>query len=127
MKKFILISLFLLLTALLIVVSLFAYIQYQLRIASETTSTQTREGVLEVDSAAVPESNSDEGIPLKSLPLSEGQEKVLNTVGIDADTFVITPEMTDCALEVLGENRFTEIKDGATPTFLETSSLLKCL
>lgn len=68
-----------------------------------------------------------EGIPLRELSLSPEQQSVVATLGIDPETFVITPSMQECAREKLGGERFTEVLDGAAPGPLEVVRLGLCL
>jgi DNA-binding IclR family transcriptional regulator len=67
------------------------------------------------------------GIPVSDLPLTDGQAEALGTLGIDAETFVITPEMIICAESRLSAERVDEIVAGATPTLFETARLSTCL
>jgi hypothetical protein len=71
--------------------------------------------------------STPKSVPLRDLPLSDEQRSVVGAVGIDVETFVITPEMQSCAAEKLGVERFAEILAGAAPGPLETASLLPCL
>lgn len=124
MKKFLLISGGLLVIALLIVVSVFLYLSFQIKVEqpalgnSSTTVSITEAGQVEAD---------NETIPLRDLPISDSQQKVLETVGVDVDTFVITPAMQNCAVEKLGAKRMVELIAGAAPTALETAKLLPCI
>lgn len=67
-----------------------------------------------------------ETVSIKGSDLPEGQRKLLETLGIDVDTFVVTPQMIACAEEKVGKERLDEIVDGATPSFLEGVSLFNC-
>ncbi|MEK7638912.1 MAG: hypothetical protein AAB388_01990 [Patescibacteria group bacterium] len=69
----------------------------------------------------------EEGIPLKTLPLTPAQANALGSVGIDIETFIITPSMILCGQQVLGPSRFDAIVDGAAPTFFEMVTLTPCL
>lgn len=66
-------------------------------------------------------------IPLRDIPLGETQKSILDKVGVDIDTFVITPAMQACASEKLGEGRMAEIIAGDAPTVVETARLSLCL
>lgn len=68
-----------------------------------------------------------ESIPLRDLPLSEQQISLLENLGIDVETFVISQEMMLCAQEELPVDRLQELSAGAKPSFLETTSLLGCI
>lgn len=133
MKKFLLISLSLLIVALLMVVAVFFYVSIQLKQSqSEVVSIPTSENgsvtttPLEPAVVAKPSAPKD-GIPLRDLPLGEGQRSVLETVGVDVDTFIITPEIQACAALKLGDERMNEIIAGQAPTVFETTKLLSCL
>lgn len=71
--------------------------------------------------------DQQKSIPLSSLPLSDTQKKLLAGVGIDSETFVITPAMITCANEKLGDTRMKEIIGGSAPGALEMASLMRCL
>lgn len=127
MKKFLIISGSLLLGAIIATVFVFWYVTAELPASSstavevETSQTQVDENEIE-DPVVV-----SEGIPLRNLPLGDGQKSVLDTVGVEVETFVITPAMQTCALEKLGEARMSEIIAGEAPSLLETTRLLPCL
>ena len=69
----------------------------------------------------------DKAIPLRTLPLTDTQKKTAEAVGIDVDTFEITPDMVSCAEGKLGAARVAEIVAGDSPSFLEMASLTTCL
>lgn len=85
----------------------------------EMTSTQsedTSDATVDVqDGATVSKSN-----------LTDGQRKLIEAFGIDADSITITPEMIACAEAKLGAARIEEIKNGATPSFSEGITLAGC-
>ena len=66
-------------------------------------------------------------ISVSDVPLSETQKRVAETVGIDLDSFIITPEMAACAEGKMGAERVAEFIAGATPSFLEVTSLVGCI
>ena len=72
-------------------------------------------------------SETDRSIPLRDLPLTDEQASLLVNFGIDRETFIITESMIVCAEEKLGQARFTEITNGASPDFFEAVDLLRCL
>lgn len=124
MKKFLIVSGSLLGLALLATIAVYCYISVQLQSSQQTVPSAhntTSSGVSSDTVAPV------EGIPLRSLPLSDAQADVLGKVGVDVDTFVITPAMQACAEEKLGTARMNEIIAGAAPSTLETAKLLPCL
>ena len=61
--------------------------------------------------------------------LSESQEKVLETFGIDPAKVpsTITPEQEACFVEKLGEERVAEIKGGDSPTAAEYFKAKDCI
>ena len=61
-----------------------------------------------------------------SSNMTEGQRKMLSSMGINPDQVNITPQMIACAEAKLGAERTEEIKNGATPTFSEGASLVAC-
>lgn len=133
MKKFLLISLSLLVVSLLMVVAVFFYVSVQLKQSQTevvglpaTPQASTTKDSSE-DAVAVESSTAKEGIPLRDLPLGEGQRSVLETVGVDVDTFIITPEIQACAALKLGDERMNAIIAGEAPTVFETTKLLSCL
>lgn len=119
MKKFLLITGSLLIIALLAVIAVFCYLSFQLKSSqvSGTVEPATNEQGKVID----------KGIPLRDLPLTEGQRSTLETVGVDVDTFEITPAMQACAEAKLGNERMAEIIGGSAPTMIETTQLTGCL
>ena len=69
----------------------------------------------------------DKGIPLSSLTLTADQEALLEKIGINTQTFVITKQMLSCATEKMGEDRVIAITTGTSPTLFEVTRLLPCL
>lgn len=63
----------------------------------------------------------------RDLELSEVQISLLETAGIDVDTFVVTPAMQACAAATIESERLTDILAGAPPSFREGVALLSCL
>ncbi len=68
----------------------------------------------------------DAGVTIQAASLSDGQKKLLNALGIDADEITVTPEMIACAEAGLGQARVDEIMGGATPSFTEGLKLATC-
>ena len=136
LKIFLLIGLFLLVSAL----AASGYVWFKLQ---QTLSGATS-GLLEsvtgnvdaekeveafVPSAETPIANSlpKEGLKIDSSAITDEQKVMAEKVGIDLDGVAITPEMVGCAEKKLGEGRLQEIMDGASPSVLESMSLLGCL
>jgi len=73
------------------------------------------------------ESNSEyEETAVDSSNLTEGQIKLMHSMGIDPNEITVTAEMVACAEAKLGASRIEEIKNGATPSFTEGVSLVAC-
>lgn len=60
------------------------------------------------------------------VELTADQRKLLESFGIDSNEVRITAEMVACAEAKLGPARVAEIRDGATPSFMEGTRLLAC-
>ncbi len=58
--------------------------------------------------------------------LTDSQRKMLESFGLNPDTIVITPAIISCAEAKVGKDRMAEIQNGATPSFLEGTSLVAC-
>ncbi len=141
MKKFLITTSLFLVIALLFVVSVFVLLNLSFSespvepkaVANETVlksdtfvskTTPALDNVAEQEMSEVPEKV---GIPLSDIPLSDTQKDTLDMVGVDADTFVVTPAMEVCAREKLGDERLADIVTGSAPTVMETARLLPCL
>ncbi len=117
MKKFLTITASLLIGAVIATVIVYWVIMSEVSQPAVVTNDETEETqILE-----------REEIPLRSLPLNDAHKSILNKIGIDAETFIITPEMQDCAVNRLGRERLTEIFGGADPKALEIATLTACL
>ncbi len=64
---------------------------------------------------------------IKTADLPASQQKMLDTFGINGETFTITPTMLSCAEKAVGMTRLTEIQKGSAPTAMESIKLLPCL
>ena len=134
MKKFIIRGTISLLLAIALVIGVFIFIQYQFYLESKDKNVETGKSNLDMEIEDTREPVTDEvnvetpieGIPVSELPISDNQQKVLDTVGIDTESMVITPEMIECAKEELGEGRYNEVIGGAAPSPLEALALMKC-
>lgn len=69
---------------------------------------------------------SGEATTITTSSLTEGQKKMLNALGIDAESINVTPAMIACAESSLGAERVEAIKNGATPSILEGGKLVGC-
>ena len=63
-------------------------------------------------------------IDITSLP--DGQQRVLNTLGVDESSVTITPGVVACAEVAIGADRVTAIIAGDTPGVLEGIKLANC-
>ncbi len=86
--------------------------------ASAPTTTNAEDNTSDV--------TATEGTTIQASSLSDGQKKLLGTLGIDADSINVTPEMAACAEASLGASRMNEIVSGATPSFTEGVKLVAC-
>lgn len=64
-------------------------------------------------------------ISIDSLP--QGQRTLLEALGMDSASYTITPEVVQCAIDALGEERALAIQNGAVPTMAEGLTLIACL
>lgn len=129
MKLFLIITSSLLVTALIISIVAYWWITSQIPptnySATETSSSSKmiEENTRGTETLLVP----IEGVPLKNLPLGDAQKSALKTVGVDIETFVITPAMQTCASGKLGVERMDQIIAGDAPSIIETTRLLPCV
>jgi hypothetical protein len=116
---------------LLIAAGAVGYVWFKLQSALSDTSNETsqEEVVYFIQSDDTPIANTvpDEGIQIDTSSVSVDQKAAAEKVGIDIDSIVITPEMISCAELKLGSPRLQEIIEGASPTTLESISLIPCL
>lgn len=88
--------------------------------------TQTKQNT-DMDSGAEnTATNQNEGTEVKSSQMTDGQRKMLETMGIDPNNVTITPEMVACAEAKVGAARVAEIQGGATPSIIEGGKLFAC-
>lgn len=124
----------------MVVVGVFVYVQMMLRPATVAPVSSSTPAVMETieesdvvssDATVVPASDVgpllSEPIPLSRLPLTDTQKQLVSGLGIDYDTFMITPEMATCAEGRLGRDRVKELIAGSAPTFSEVTVLARCL
>lgn len=129
MKLFLIITSSLLVTALIISIVAYWWVMSQIPPVNPiTTETSSSSKVIEqktgeTETLLVP----DEGVPLKNLPLGDAQKSALKTVGVDVNTFIITPAMQVCASDKLGVERMNQIIAGDAPSVIETTRLIPCV
>lgn len=66
-------------------------------------------------------------IKVSEVPLSPAQISAAEAVGIDVETFVITPAMQECAIDKIGQERVFDLIEGQAPSFKEGLTLIGCL
>lgn len=98
-----------------------------------TSSTKKPDGAaINENTQATPVTNDTgplltEPIPLSRLPLTDTQKQLVSGLGIDYNTFMITPEMATCAETRLGRTRVKELIAGSAPSFTELTTIARCL
>jgi hypothetical protein len=154
MKTFIISTVVLLLTSIILSVVVFWYVQSslgqnkkELKEIVEREQTETVvgnveesdfESIVPVEEEPMPEETpetapvavaEDEpaGIPLRDLPLSDTQKSLIEGIGIDVATYEISPATITCAENALGAERFSEIVEGSSPSGFEMLRLTPCL
>jgi len=65
-------------------------------------------------------------IEIDTTSLPAGQQRVLNTLGVDESSVTITPEVVACAEAAIGADRVAAIIAGDTPGLLEGIKLANC-
>ena len=83
-----------------------------------TTQVETKSADSSPDTKAAVNVSSD--------TLTDSQKKMLESFGVDTEAITVTATMVACAEAKLGKTRIEEIKNGATPSMLESASLLTC-
>lgn len=71
-------------------------------------------------------SSTEGATKIDSSNMTEGQRKLISSLGLNPDNITVTAEMVACAEAKLGAARVEEIKNGATPSFTEGASLVVC-
>ena len=137
MRTFLLRSGFFLILSLLITIGVFFWLNSTTVLPALTEQVQTFKGIQSPAQSTKTEQSPtvsnksftvpDGGVKLSTLSLGDSQKKVLETAGINTETFVITEAMITCGVGKLGEARANEIFAGATPSLIETGTLLPCL
>ena len=130
MKRFLLISASLFVFAAIVVVALWWFVQSS-TFSAEPAATDVEFTTLTPASVAPAEEVTATSEPATAaasdLPISAEQRAAAEQLGIDVDSFQITPEMIACATEAVGEARLAELSAGAEPSFGELFSLGSCL
>jgi hypothetical protein len=141
MKKFILLGILVMVLALGIVVFVWAQLQgyfiaqtAKQPIATTTQETSDEEPSVTAETQAItpaPDTRealaSQEGLPVRDLPLTEGQEALATSLGLNTEQMVLSPEVVACAEDSLGSERYQALLAGETPGPLEAAKLLVCL
>ena len=137
MKKYLLTSILLLALALIAVVVVFWLVHTTAVVeapdlSQEPTAEELRtEGDLGVPAEASDvssvEASLEEEVTIPESRLSEGQQNVLESIGVDTANFTITPGQVACAEERLPPERIAAILAGDTPTMIEIARLSPCL
>lgn len=92
-----------------------------------TVSEATTDVTAPAKTSAEPDPTSvEEGTVIDESLINEDQKELLERFGIDTSAITVTEEMITCAEEKVGIERLEEIKNGATPDFLEGLSLVTC-
>jgi hypothetical protein len=100
---------------------------YSPAVDEDTTSENLNSEAASSTATTTSASASDEGVTeISADALTDDQKQMLERFGIDTETITITPEMIQCAEAAIGKDRLDEIKNGDTPSFLESVSLLRC-
>lgn len=90
----------------------------------QTETTPTTQSEATQDTAI---QDTQEPLVIRKSDLPESQQKMLETIGINGETFTITPAMLSCAEKAVGASRLTEIQKGSAPSTMESIKLLPCL
>lgn len=90
------------------------------------TEKSTQEVPQTTTSSTILAPEAEAPVTIQKADLSEGQQKALDTLGIEGTAFTISPESITCAKNTLGSERYEAITSGAPPTTLESIRLLGC-
>lgn len=91
------------------------------------SETEITPAVANEEEVVAPIEKEPEAIIIKTETLPEAQQETLDTFGLDAEAYTITPEMVACANKKIGEERVAEIVAGSSPSPIEALSLLPCV
>lgn len=78
------------------------------------------------DTASQSTSKVESPTTIDASAMTDGQRKMLQSLGVDTDSITVTPEMMACAESSLGNERIDAIQNGDTPSFLEGTKLMTC-
>jgi len=96
-------------------------------VPSESETTQVESLDTEMSANATTSGDAaDEGVSITPDVLNDDQKQLLEKFGVDTENLIITDEMVRCAEEKVGAARLEEIKNGDTPSFVESLSLFGC-
>jgi hypothetical protein len=98
-------------------------------ISSYSTSVDDNGAASNADNGGSGENTTDasgEAVNVDSSMMTDGQRKMLETMGIDPNNVKITPEVIACAEAKVGAERMQEIQNGATPSMIEGGKLFAC-
>lgn len=95
-------------------------------VRSDTINTSDVLGSMTDDEANDNGDGSGVAFTINIEELSESQQVLVRSMGVDGNEIVVTNVMYSCAVAKVGENRLIEIKNGATPAFSEGASLMAC-
>lgn len=130
--KFVKIYLVIITILLFVGIGLSVYVWYMLQeinTATNGTSMQNEQPSSIENTETLPPS---EGLPaepiiIKTEDLPETQQKIVKELGLEGDSFTITPEMVKCAESAIGADRVDAIVNGSAPSTIESLKLLPCL
>lgn len=74
-----------------------------------------------------PETTIKAPIAIPTSQLTDSQKALLSTLGVDVNSFVVTPEMVACAENALGASRVAAIVAGSKPTAVEILKVAPCI
>lgn len=128
MKKFLKTLLTVVITLLVLVIAVAAYLwiknPFGIRqiAVSYFKTTVLKEAPTPVESPSTPATQNTKS------PLSASQQQALTNAGVDVNSLpsTITPAQAQCAVSKLGQARADQIAGGATPTTAEIIKLLPC-
>lgn len=134
MNKYVIISSVLLIGALIFSGLLFWFIStnYEIKDTAvfekevEPTITKPADEVL-IPTDSNPTAVKTDSVPLKDIALTPDQVETLTKVGVDVDTYVLTPDLITCFETALGKEKWQEIIAGAKPGVLDIAKLVPCV
>ena len=127
MKRFLITTSVMLVISLLLAAAVFWYLSYTLPETSVRDGIESSASGYKADSEKTTNPIPEAGIPLNTLPLTDTQRRILSTINIDVNTYVITPAVYRCLAGKWGANRLDAVIDGAAPNKTELIKALPCL